>query len=183
MKDMKEGLTSSRKPDITHVRLPFMAYTARPCEYGSVKYERSNYLRPTGDGPHSVPTAADFERFRKYLRAAVAHVVETLDAMETHQAGDPHLANVDAMKLAAYAADTDATPGARVGASMLPHVAHACASLQMAVCQAAACGLLPADPGTPWSVLAEAPSLKHASEQVAGRIEAARPSPTPARRR
>ncbi len=145
MKDMKEGLTSARKADITHVRGPFMVYTARPCEYGSDKYERSNFLRPTPGG-----TRTDFLRFRSYLRAALSHVMSTLDSMERHQAGDPDLLAEAGMKTAAYAIDTDATPGANVGASLLPHVAHACASLMMAVTQATESGLLPADPGTPW---------------------------------
>lgn len=149
MKDMKEGLTSARKADITHVRGPFMVYTARPCEYGSDKYERSNFLRPAGG------TKADFIRFRQYLRAALSHVVSTLDSMERHQAGDPDLLDEAGMRAAAYAADTDRQPGAKVGASLLPHVAHGCASLMMAVTQAAESGLLPADPGTPWRVTFE----------------------------
>lgn len=150
LKDVKEALSSARKPDITHVRSAFMTYTARPCEYGSDKYERSNFMRPTGDGPHEMPTAADFERLRTYLRAAMGHIASTLDSMERHQAQDPQLVDVTGMRLAAYAVDTDATPGAKVGPSLLPHIAPACSSLNMAITQAVDCGLLPADPGTPW---------------------------------
>lgn len=151
LKDMKEGLSSSRKPDITHVRLPFMIYTSRPAEYGNDKYERSNFLRPlTDQGYTGTPTANDFERFRAYLRAAASHIFRTLDAMERHQSLDPKLRDVEGMKESAYAADTDVTPGAKVGASLLPHVAPACSSLMMAITQAVACGLLPEDPGTPW---------------------------------
>lgn len=150
VKDMKEGLTSARKADITHVRKAFLTYTARPCELGSVKYERSNFLRPATPVAGGAPLAADFVRFRAYLRAAASHIVEALDAMELHQAGDPNLLDEDGMRRAAYAEDTDVTPGAKVGASRLPHVAHACASLMMAVTQATNSGLLPADPGTPW---------------------------------
>ena len=157
-KDMKEGLSSNRKPDITHVRVPFMNYTARPCEYGEAKYERANFLRPTGDGPHRVPTAEDFKRFRAYLRALISHAGETLEAMEKHQANDPNLTDVAGMRRAAYAVDTDVTPGAKVGASLLPHIAPACASLNMAITQAVECGLLPRDPGTPW-VAGEVPGI------------------------
>ena len=46
LKDMKEGLSSSRKADTTHIRRSFQIYTCRPCEYGSDKYERANYMRP-----------------------------------------------------------------------------------------------------------------------------------------
>lgn len=151
MKDLKEALSSARKPDLTHVRRNFMAYTSRGNEYGSVRYERANYLRATGDGPHSIPTAADFERFRTYLRAAFSHIAYTLDALEEHIAYDPGLAHVVEMRTAAYAADTDVPPDGNVGASGLPHVAHACSSLMMAIEQAVRCGLLPADPGQPWT--------------------------------
>lgn len=119
-------------------------YNARACEYGSAKYERANYLRQTPS------FAEDFARMRAYLRAAVGHVFETLDQMEQHLANDPNLVDIEGAKLAAYAADTDAKPGCPVGASGLPHLAHAVASINMALAQAVQCGLLPADPGRPW---------------------------------
>ncbi len=150
LKDLKESLGNARKADTTHVRRAFQVYTARPCDYGSDKYERGNYRRPTDGTVHSEPTKADFERYRSYLRAARDHIDETLDAMELHLATDPRLVDVGGMKGAAYAIDTDVTPGAKVGASLLPHIAHACASLNMAITQATDCGLLPRDPGTPW---------------------------------
>lgn len=149
-KDMKEALGNARKADTTHVRRSFQIYTARPCEYGCDKYERANFMRPTGDGPHAEPTTADFARLRVYLRAARDHIDDTLESMERHQSQDPKLEDVEGMKRAAYAVDTDAKPGQKIGASFLPHVAHACASLNMAITQATDCGLLPKDPGTPW---------------------------------
>lgn len=163
MKDMKEGLSSARKADITHVRTPFLVYTARPCEYGSDKYERGNFLRPaSGDPAGSVEAMrAAFQRFRSYLRADLAHTLATLDAMEKHLAGDPKLEDVEGMKRAAYAADTDVTPGAKVGASKLPHIAHGCASKMMAITQAVDAGLLPDDPGTPWREAAKPLPVVH----------------------
>jgi len=143
-KDLKEGLSSSRKPDITHIRTPFLVYNARACEYGNAKYQRANFLRPTGN------TSKDFERLRSYLRAVLSHVLATLDSMEQYQAQDPDLQNEAGMKAAAYSEDTDAMPGAAVGASGLPHLAHAAASLVMAITQATTYGLLPKDPGRPW---------------------------------
>lgn len=144
--DQKEALTSGRKPDITHVRGPAMVYIARACEYGNAKYERANYLRKQ-------PTMADdFRRFRAYLRAQQAHTQAVLDAMEVHEATDPSLKDKAGMKRAAFCADTDATPGAKVGASGLPHLCGAGASYNMAVTQAVLSGLLPADPGRPWEV-------------------------------
>lgn len=150
MKDLKDALSNARKADTTHVRRAFQIYTSRPCEYGNDKYERGNYRRPTGGAAHTTPTREDFERYRAYLRAARDHIDENLDAMELHLATDPQLLDVEGMKRAAYAADTDVTPGAKVGASLLPHVAPACSSLNMAIVQATDCGLLPRDPGTPW---------------------------------
>ncbi|MGN6103509.1 MAG: hypothetical protein ACTHU0_00145 [Kofleriaceae bacterium] len=132
------------------MRRSFQIYTARSGEYGNDKYERANYRRPTGGAHHSEPTAEDFIRYRSYLRAARDHIDDTLDLMELHLALDPELKDIEGMKRAAYAVDTDTTPGAKVGPSLLPHVAPACASLNMAVTQATDCGLLPRDPGTPW---------------------------------
>lgn len=153
MKDMKEGLTSARKADTTHVRKSIQVYIARPCEWGSVKYERSNFLRPASDHPPGSPeaTAADFERFRAYLRAARDHLSDALDSMERHQALDPQLRDVEGMRRAAYAVDTDAKPGCPFGPSGLPHVAPGAASIMMAIEQATFFGLLPADPGQPWT--------------------------------
>lgn len=154
LKDLKEGLSSDRKPDLTHVRTPFLVYTSRPCSYGNDKYERANFLRQINGGSTD---KADFERFRAYLRAAMSHILQTLDSMEAHQANDPMLKDIDGMKTAAYAVDTDETPGSKVSASLLPHVAMACASLNMAITQAVKYGLLPADPGRTWTVQPEPP--------------------------
>lgn len=148
MKDLKEALSSGRKPDITHTRTPTMVYIGRGSEYGDKtqggKYERANYLRETES------FAEDFKRFRGYLRAVVSHVSQVLDSMERHQANDPELEDYVGMIRAAYAEDTDARPGCPVGPSRLPHVAGAAASLNMAITQAVDAGLIPADPGQPW---------------------------------
>lgn len=158
LKDMKEALTGARKPDLTHVRRAFGVYIARPCEYGCAKgYERANYLRPAGppadERQRAEPMAADFLRLRAYLRAAKSHIDAAIDALEQHEAGDPTLTDRAGMLAAAYAADTDTMPGAPIGASGLPHIAHAAASVQIAICQAVRYGLLPEDPGRPWDAL------------------------------
>jgi hypothetical protein len=144
LKDMKESLTSGRKPDITHVRSPFMIYAARNGEYGNDKYERANYLRPAG----SIREA--FLRARAYGRAALSHLMLMLDEMERHQSLDPELKDEEGMKKAAYAVDTDVTPGSKVGASLLPHIGGVAISVNMLLAQAVQDGLLPADPGQPW---------------------------------
>jgi hypothetical protein len=142
LRDLKEALGSSSKPDLTHCRRSLMVYAARACEYGSAKYERANYLRPV-EGPQ-----ANFERLRAYLRACASHLMCTLDSMERHQASDPGLQDASGLERAAYAPDMEA--GATFPASELPHLAHAAASLMMALEQATASGLLPDDPGRPW---------------------------------
>jgi len=147
---MKEALGSGRKPDLTNIRTPLMVYGSRACEYGSVKYERANFLRATGDGPHSEPTPDDLHRLRTYLRAVMSHTMATLDAIERHQANDPKLADVAGMKRAAFAEDTDPDTSGKVGPSCLPHLCGAVASLNMGIAQAVDCGLLPADPGQQW---------------------------------
>lgn len=145
MRDQKAALGNASKPDITHVRGTFMNYVARACEYGSAKYQRGNYLRPAGS------TRDDFIRYGAYLRSAISHLTKCLDRMEAHRAGDPDLTDIEGMKRAAFAADPDVTPGAKVGASGLPHVAHGAAGLMMAIVQACKYGLLPDDPGQPWA--------------------------------
>lgn len=145
--DLKVALTNpNAKPDLTHARAALLTYNARACAYGSAKYERANYLRPT-QGPR-----ADFERLRAYLAASMRHIASTLDSMEAHQARDPDLTDVEGMKRAAYAIDTDPDTSGKVGPSLLPHLAGAVASLNMALAQATAAGLLPADPGAPWTI-------------------------------
>lgn len=177
VKDMKEALSSGRKADTTHVRRAFQVYTSRPCEYGDKeqqgKYVRGNYRRPTGGARHTEPTAEDFKRFRAYLRAARDHIDEVLDSMEMHLATDPDLVDVEGFKRAAYAVDTDTKPGDTVGPSLLPHVAPACASLNMAITQATDCGLLPRDPGQPWRDAT-------AHERLVGPREIKRPEPASA---
>lgn len=148
MKDMKEALTSARKADITHCRRSIMVYIARACEYGVAKgYDRSNYMRTVSDVPIC---SDDWKRFRAYLRAAQSHIGAVLDAMEHHQANDPNLTDDWGLLDSAYAPDQDTPPDELFPASRLPHVAHAAASLMMAIEQATLFGLLPSDPGQPW---------------------------------
>lgn len=143
--DQKEALSSGRKPDLTHMRMPSLVYNARACEYGIAKgYARGNFLRPT------VSLREDFLRLRAYLAATMRHVAATLDAMEAHHAADPELVDENGMRRAAYCADEDQDLTGTVGPSGLPHLCGAVASLNMLITQATRAGLLPADPGQPW---------------------------------
>lgn len=144
MKDMKEALTSGRKPDISHVRGPGKVYSCRAHEYGSDKYERANYVRLSAN-------AADAARnYRSYLASVDRHITAALDAMEYLEAEFPGFEDAPLSRLleAVYAADTDASPS--FPASTLPHISHAMAGLGMAITKAVRDGILPADPGQPW---------------------------------
>lgn len=134
-KDMKQALQSGIKPDTTHVRGPTRVYIARAQEFGDFKYERANCYREAPDD------VKDVDRLRGYLRACVDHAQELLDSLERHQANDPNLEDVEGTKQACYAPDKD---------SKVPAIAHAAASLNIAITQAVEAGLLPADPGQPW---------------------------------
>jgi hypothetical protein len=140
--DSKAALVPGLKPDPTHVRTPLVNYIGRASEYGNAKgYERGNYQRKTES------LAEDFRRLRAYLAADMRHKMKCLDAMEAHEAIDPMLEDIEGMKRACYAPDTDDSP---IGPSMLPHLCGAAASLNMALVQAVNAGLLPEDPGQPW---------------------------------
>lgn len=143
--DQKEGLTSARKPDITHTRTELLNYISRACEYGMAKgYDRGNYLRP-------MPSVReDFLRARGYGRAALSHLVLFLDALEVHQATDPNLEDEIGMRRAVFAEDTDPDLTGKVGPSYLPHLCGLAATVNMLITQAVRAGLIPRDPGQPW---------------------------------
>ena len=149
MKDLKASLGNGIKPPISHVRGPMKTYIARGCDYGTAKYMvRANFLRPAG-----VPgIRGAFIRLGEYIESVDRHVTAFQDAMERHLSLDPELSDVEGMKTAAYAAD-DSPGNDKVGPSLLPHLAHAAAALNMAITQAVYAGLLPEDPGQPWTVI------------------------------
>ncbi len=143
LKDTKESLTGA-KPDLTHVRRDSAVYESRAKEYGSVKYERGNYLRDSDDS-----TVDSVERLRTYIRGSISHWMHMLDSIADHEANDPNFKDLQALIQACYAPDTevgnDGTP-----ASLLPHACGALASGAMAVSIGVKLGLLPKDPGQPW---------------------------------
>lgn len=174
LKDMKAALGTYVKADTSHVRMGIKRFIGRVCTYGSIKYQRANFLRPLGKTPK-----ADFERFRAYLRAAQDHIGETLDVMEKLEASNPDLNNLRDLALACYAADT--SPGnEHVGPSNLPHVAHAAASLMMGIQQAIDAGLLPKDPGPAWEDGVPSDWWDEGMEDVAFRVVfRSQPNPEP----
>jgi hypothetical protein len=151
LRDIKEALGNARKAGFSHVRSALKRYVARACEWGTFRYVRSNYLRPANDAPRDSVEAvrAEFNRHRTYLEAADRHLTGILDKMELHQATDPDLVDIEGMRRAVYAADTDVDPKTGV-ASGLPHACGLAASINMAITQATTYGLLPEDPGQPW---------------------------------
>jgi hypothetical protein len=130
--DMKAGLTNG-KPQLSQFPLAAMVYATRAFEYGSSKYERGNYLRPTVD------TLADFDRLLAYLDAGLRHLTKvTLEMNRTRGCTDQ-----DESDLRAGANCVDPESG-------LHHLCGAITSIAMGIQQAVDAGLIPADPGRPW---------------------------------
>lgn len=130
-KDLKAGV-GGKKAQLSHLPLGALTWAARAFQYGSSKYVRGNYLRPTVD------KLADFDRLEAYLDATLRHILATTTEMEWARG----CTELEGRHLLA---------GAFLdGDSKLPHLCHALASILMAVQQGIDAGILPEDPGTPW---------------------------------
>lgn len=140
--DMKAGLTTDR-PRLSIVPLAGELYQCRAMEYGADKYRRGNYH---GSPPEGSDPAA---RVMGYVDAAMRHLRAVADAYNRAFAdrGDGTDAS-GAMVAALCTPDVVASGG--LPASGLPHLAHAMASVALAVQCGVDDGLLPADPGQPW---------------------------------
>jgi hypothetical protein len=142
LQDVKQGLHSARKPDLTHIRMAGTVYTCRNHEYGNFKYPRANFLRK----PPTVKEA--FEQHRGYLRAIISHAMLITQAMEKHQAMDPNLE--DEAGMIAAVRDPDLDTDGTFPASKLPHHGGIGASYNILMQKAVDAGLLLPDPGQPW---------------------------------
>lgn len=135
--DMKilRNLRESR-PELSILPYNGMVYGSRGTEYGADKYARGNYF---GAPPANVDPV---DRFAEYLSAAMRHLGKIAQAINVAKGtgGDARAACADL--------DTEASGG--FPPSMLPHIAHAIAGLNIAVECGINDGLLPADPGQPW---------------------------------
>lgn len=127
------------KPDLSSLRGPFLNYAARAAQFGDQVpgRARADWMAPTAG------TAQDVARLRAQLAAVIRHVTSVLDSIEGCEALDPTFRRDRSLvEESCYAADPD---------SHLPQLAHAAQRLQMAITQAVLSGLLPADPGEPWT--------------------------------
>jgi hypothetical protein len=129
--DLKAGV-GGVKPQLSHLPLGALTYAARAFQYGSGKYARGNYRRPTVD------KLADFDRLAAYIDASLRHLFAVTTEMEWRR-GNTELTGLHLM--------TGGYPDAESG---LPHLCHALCSLIMAIQQGIDSGILPEDPGTPW---------------------------------
>lgn len=136
--DMKHGLTSTR-PKLSILPLVGLVYGTRGLEYGGDKYRRGNYYAPPPPGVEPI------DRLLGYIDAAQRHLAKTAEALNRVKGlgGDA--------AAAAACVDNEASGG--FPPSMIPHLAHAIASLLIGVSVGVDDGLLPADPGTPWKAL------------------------------
>ncbi len=134
--DMKHGLVSSR-PKLSIIGKHAMVYLCRAMEYGAAKYARGNFH---GDPPDGVSKT---DRVLGYVDAALRHLTEVAQAANVAKGtgGDER---------AAFLVTDDVSSGG-FPASGLPHIAHALASLMVLVEVGVQDGILPADPGQPWS--------------------------------
>lgn len=156
--DMKQGLTGSR-PKLSILGRHGLIYTCRGHEYGGDKYARGNYYGPSPIGKDGQPISA-VDRFMGYIDAAQRHLAHIAQAVNVAKGtgGD--------QRAAVACVDDEAAGG--FPASMLPHMAHALASLFIGTEVAVMDGLLPADPGQPWVAL-----LKVAGEALTQKDDAA----------
>jgi Domain of unknown function (DUF5664) len=134
--DMKEGLIGAR-PKLSILGKYALIAMCRGMEYGAAKYARGNYH---GDPPTGVQSV---DRFLGYLDASMRHLTAISQAINVAKGtgGDATTA----------CSVVDDESSSKFPPSMLPHIAHALASLMIAVEVGVADGLLPADPGQPWS--------------------------------
>lgn len=146
--DMKAGLTGRHgaRPKLSILPRAGLVYGARPLEYGDAKYARGNYHGPA---PAALGTNAAALRVFGYIDAAMRHLSTVGDAGNKAMGTGGDLA-------AAIAAPDDQASGG-FPPSMLPHLAHALASVMLAITVAVDDGLLPEDPGQPWIALMATP--------------------------
>jgi hypothetical protein len=143
---MKHGLTSGARPKLSILPRAGLVYGGRGIEYGGDKYARGNYFGPPPPALGEAELAAT-RRLLGYLDATLRHVTETADAINRAlgTGGD----------LGAACAVADDLASGGFPASGLPHLAHAISSLLIGVTCAVDDGLLPEDPGQPWTKSAE----------------------------
>lgn len=138
--DMKAGLTSSR-PKLSIVPAAGELYQCRAMEYGADKYARGNYH----NGPPAGVTPA--ARVMGYVDAALRHLRAVADAYNRES---PVAQGPASLTFGAALAAQDTVASGGFPASGLPHLAHAMASVALAIQCGVDDSLLPDDPGQPW---------------------------------
>lgn len=138
--DMKAGLTSSR-PKLSIVPAAGELYQCRAMEYGADKYKRGNYHNAP---PEGVAPAA---RVMGYVDAALRHLRAVADAYNRES---PVAQGPASLTFGAALAARDTVASGGFPASGLPHLAHAMASVALAIQCGVDDSLLPDDPGQPW---------------------------------
>jgi hypothetical protein len=134
--DMKAGLTGSR-PKMSLIGRYGAIHQVRGTEYGADKYARGNYHGPA---PKSISSV---DRFLGYIDAEIRHLLAISNAINIAKGtGGDEVA-------ACSVIDDEASGG--FPPSGLPHISHAIAGLGIAIECAVADGLIPADPGQPWT--------------------------------
>lgn len=140
--DMKAGLTSGARPKLSILCRAGLIYEARAQEYGADKYARGNHhgAPPAELGEGKVAGAL---RLLGYIDATQRHLTRVADAINRALGTGGDLVEACSTR------DLDAA--GNFPASGLPDLAHAKTSLGIGISCAIDDGLLPADPGQPWT--------------------------------
>lgn len=163
---MRAGGITATRPKLSINPQAALVYMSRALAFGAAKYRRGNYHGPCPEG------VTREERYLGYVDAAIRHLTRVSDALNVAlgTGGDT----------VAAASIKDSFAGGGFPASNLPDMAHALASIALAVVCGIADGLLPEDPGQPWVAEAKPePGLPQKDDTAAerARVDALRTPP------
>lgn len=136
-RNAQEAGSGFARPRMSILQRHGLIHGCRGTEFGADKYARGNYFGPPPEGVDPV------DRYLEYIDAAIRHLTHISQAINFAKGtgGD--------QRAACAVVDEDASSG--FPPSMLPHHSHAIAGLMIAAECAVHDGLLPADPGQPWT--------------------------------
>lgn len=138
LKMLRDQRAPGARPKLSLLPRSGLVHASRGLAYGAAKYARANFMGPC---PEGIPPV---DRILGYLDALMRHATHITQAINYAKGtrGD--------QRAAVAVQDEEASGG--FPASMLPHFSHILAGALIAVECAVEDGLLPADPGEPWTV-------------------------------
>lgn len=155
MTDMKEGIRGL-KPQLSQLPYASQVYSTRALEYGTDKYARGNHH---GGPPENVTPV---ERLLAYIDATQRHLGKVATAI--------HKAIGTGGDIPGACALPDSESSGDFPPSELPHLAHAAASVALAISCAINDGLIPDDPGRPWAPNVKSKGLPQKDDRKVPRL-------------